>query len=87
MSRARLNPRPAVLEPPSNFPRGVKRILAHADRTTCPTGKVGYQTHRKALRALEAFRDRGGTERAVYTCRECGAHHLTSQDPHARSAA
>lgn len=46
----------------------------------CTTGKKGYRTARKALRALEAIRrNPHATERSIYRCPLCGDFHLTSQ--------
>lgn len=82
--RYRTTPQPIRLEAPETFPRQVRRITHRADRQTCPTGKVGYRTLRKAHVVLEALRARGGGERSAYRCHACGAYHLTSQQ---RSAA
>lgn len=76
--RHRTTPPPLILESPATFPRQVRRITHRADRQSCPTGKVGYRTLRKAHVVLEALRARGGGERSAYRCRTCGAWHLTS---------
>lgn len=70
---------PAGSHAPVTFSPAARRALNAADRAACPSGKVAYSTHRKALRVLEALRASGGGEQAVYRCRLCGQHHLTSQ--------
>lgn len=83
--RHRTTPRPVHIEAPATFPRQVRRITRHADRQSCPSGKVGYRTLRKALVVLETLRAKGGGERSAYRCASCGAYHLTSMPK--RSAA
>lgn len=73
---------------PSTFPRAAAKALKQADRDTCPTHKVRYRTRLKALRVLEAYRQREANSRHLYYCSSCDGWHLTSQESsdHPRSA-
>jgi hypothetical protein len=71
--------------------RSARRILRRSASSPCPSGKQTYRTARKARIALATLQreelrrqtvlgQEARVEREPYVCRDCGMHHLTSQE-------